>query len=98
MILINIKNEFTLGLRLTKDDKDRFDFIFQKIREMKIRKGETPYYKMISKSKAIIECIKIVYDYFKRKEDIQIEMLKELEKSLLRDKIRLFERSRELKK
>lgn len=64
---------------------------------MKIRTGAIPRYGLISKSQVVRECFKIVFNYFKREDDKKIEMLKELKRLVLRDKIKLLELSNKLK-
>lgn len=86
-----VKKHYAVGFRLSKEDMKKFKFIQQAIRNVKIKRGELPSYGIISKSEALRECLKLVYNYFASQEYKKIEMIRELKRDVLRDKIKLWE-------
>ena len=82
---------YAIGFRLTQEDMEKFKFIKEEVKGLKIKRGEIPYYGVISKSDVIRECLKLVYDYFANEEHKKVELLMDLKREILKDKIKLYE-------
>jgi hypothetical protein len=84
-------SKIILRLDITKKkDKDEFLFIQKKIKEERVQKGLMKLFVPLKKTDVIRSCIKMVYKHYINLNLKKIQELKEIKKSIIKDKMKLY--------
>lgn len=88
------KRPFNINLKIRNPDQiQKFEYVFQKIVELKKRLGEIKEFTELKKTDLVRSGIDLLFNFF-QEQDIEIlNKLHEQKRSLLMDKLRLIEES-----